>query len=89
MSNNLQLMQLMKEYQLTAADVAGRIAVSPWTVKNWMRPSVSKGFRKVPDMALMALRMSIEQSSPQEQETPTSDGDLPDLEFLPGRYPRR
>lgn len=89
MSNNPQLVQLMKEYQLTAADVAERIAVSPWTVKNWMRPSVSKGFRKVPDMALMALRMSIEKSFPPEPETPTSDNDRPDLEFLPGRYTRR
>lgn len=84
MSNNLELIHLMRQYQLTAGDVAERIAVSPWTVKNWMRPSISKGFRRMPDMALMALLMSIEKSFPPELETPISDNDLPDLEFLPG-----
>ena len=83
MTNNQHLKQLMKDYQLTATQVAEQIAVSPWTVKNWVRPSMSKGFRRMPDIALMALRMSMSQERQPEQETPTSENDLPDPEFLP------
>ena len=79
----LELIHLMRQYQLPPVTWRNG-SVSPWTVKNWMRPSISKGFRKMPDMALMALLMSIEKSFPPELETPISDDDLPDLEFLPG-----
>lgn len=83
MSNNQVLVEWMKEHQLTVTDVAELLSMSPWTVKNWVRPSMSKGFRKMPDIALMALRMSMSQERQPEQETPTSENDLPDPEFLP------
>ena len=83
MTNNQHLKQLMRDYQLTATQVAEQIAVSPWTVKNWVRPSSTKGFRKMPDMALRALLMSIDRADRPEPETPILDDDLPDLEFLP------
>lgn len=83
MTNNQALVQLMQQYQLTVTQVAEILEMSPWTVKNWVRPSLSKGFRKMPDLALKVLLMSTEQLPQPEQETPTSDTDLPDLEFLP------
>ena len=83
MSNNQVLVEWMKEHQLTVTDVAELLSMSPWTVKNWVRPSMSKGFRKMPDIALMALRMSMSQERQPERETPTSENDLPDPEFLP------
>ena len=84
MNNNQLLKEWMEQYQLTVTDVAERISMSPWTVKNWVRPSMTKGFRRMPDIAITALRMSISQDLERELETPTSDSDLPDLEFLPG-----
>ena len=89
MTNNQTLIELMQLHQLTVTDVAGLIAVSPWTVKNWVRPSASKGFRKMPDIALMALAMSIEKESLPVQETPTSSDDHQVLEFLPAAKPQR
>lgn len=89
MTNNQALIELMQRHQLTATDVARLIAVSPWTVKNWVRPSMSKGFRKMPDIALMALAMSIEKELLSAPETPTSSDDHQVLEFLPAEKPRR
>lgn len=83
MNNNQLLKELMNTYQLTVTDVSELLAMSPWTVKNWVRPCMSKGFRKMPDIALMALEMSISRRLKPEQETPTSESDHPDLEFLP------
>lgn len=88
MTNNQALVQLMQQHQLTVAQVAEILEMSPWTVKNWVRPSLSKGFRKMPDLALKVLLMSTEQLPQQEQETPTSSTGRPDLEFLPAEKTR-
>lgn len=86
--NNERLIELMETHTLNLSQVAEMIGVSRWTVRNWTRPQSTKGFRRMPDLAIKALEMSIFAMSLQEQEKPTSVDDHPDLEFVPARVIR-
>ena len=87
MNNNQRLVEIMQEHELSITQVAKLIDVSPWTVKNWRRAGLSGGFRRMPDVALRALEMSVLREPQQESKTPTSKSDLPDLVFLPADDP--
>lgn len=87
MNNNLRLIEIMQEHELSITQVAKLIDVSPWTVKNWRRAGLSGGFRRMPDVALRALEMSVLRDPQQGSKTPTSKSDLPDLVFLPADDP--
>lgn len=75
MGNNEKLKNLMQETGITTQEVASAIGVSKWTVRNWIRPPASSGWRKMPDVAFMALAMSIAVNDLLESKTPTSDSD--------------
>lgn len=79
MINNEKLKNLMRETGITTQEVASAIGVSKWTVRNWIRPRASSGWRKMPDVAFTALVMSIAVSDIMGSETPTSDTDPLDL----------
>lgn len=87
MSTNQRLIEIMEEHGLSITQVARLINVSPWTVKNWRRAGLSGGFRRMPDVALRALEMSVLQDPKQGSETPTSKSGHPDLVFLPADDP--
>lgn len=79
MSNNEKLKHLMQENGIAVQDIASAIGVSKWTVRNWIRPQASSGWRKMPDVAFTALVMSIAVSDLMGSEKPTSDTDPLDL----------
>lgn len=79
MSNNEKLKHLMQENGIAVQDIASAICVSKWTVRNWIRPQASSGWRKMPDVAFTALVMSIAVSDLMGSEKPTSDNDPLDL----------
>ena len=81
--NNYRLKELMENHGLDVTQVADMIGVSQWTVRNWVRPKATKGYRAMPDIAIKALEMSIVVRPLMELETPISEDDHPDLVFLP------
>lgn len=86
--NNQILIELMGEHQLTVPQVAELLGVSRWTVRNWVRPPHTSSYRKMPDIALKALEMSISREQEPEPKKPTSEVDLPDLVFSPAQVTR-
>ena len=78
MSTNQSIIRLMDEYQLSVTEVAELLEMSPWTVKNWIRPSPTKGYRKAPELAVKALKRSILEFGLSAKEKPTSKIDLAD-----------
>ena len=75
-----ELIHLMDSTQLTASDVAERIAVSPWTVK-LDAPKHKQGLQKDAGHGAYGAADEYRKSFPPELETPISDDDLPTLNF--------
>lgn len=78
MSTNQNIIQMMDDYQLSVTEVAELLEMSPWTVKNWIRPSPTKGYRKAPELAVKALERSILEFGLSAKEKPISKNDLAD-----------
>ena len=68
MKNNEELIMLMKKHNLDVQDVASLIEVSYNGVINWLRKGRPA---QMPNVALLALRLSIELKRLPERETPT------------------
>ena len=79
MNTNQNIMAMMDNYQLSVTEVAELLEMSPWTVRNWVRPSPTKGYRKAPELAVKALERSILEFGLSAKEKPTSKKDLADL----------
>ncbi len=61
-NNRAELKKLMDQYNLTRADVAKIVHVSPSTVDRWLQPKTKKGernptHRQMPDMAMELVQL--------------------------------
>lgn len=56
-SNNVELRQLVDRHGMTRSEIADWTQTSPHTVKNWLRPQTSGGFRAMPSGYLELVRL--------------------------------
>ena len=59
-SNNLELRRLVDRHGMTRSEIADWTQTSPHTVKNWLRPQTSGGFRAMPSGYLELVKLKAE-----------------------------
>ena len=60
MSNNLELEALMQSHELARRDIQEILHVPRETVRNWLLPIESSGYRPMPGMAIELLKLKLD-----------------------------
>jgi DNA-binding transcriptional regulator YiaG len=60
MNTNQQLIEIIEKNSLTRAEISDILGVSIYTVKNWLLPEKSSGFRACPKMAIKLLNITYQ-----------------------------
>lgn len=66
MNTNEQFRLLLKKHGMSIKEIAYMIETPYETVRNWTRDCNAKGYRLMPNYALIAVKLSIEQKSREE-----------------------
>jgi len=63
MTNNTKLEELMRSHDLNRKDIQEILHVPRETVRNWLLPIESTGYRPMPGMAIELLKLKLDRKT--------------------------